>query len=227
LAGSGGYFGVTDKVGSRLIYISRWLGVDMSIKTLRERKALSQEQLAEVSGLSLRTIQRVEAGHRVSFASLRALAAIFDVDVDSLERELYAMSKSTDGTFVEIPLWARVLNGSSWYKGPRPSRRDSHLLEIVLLSLAIVCLLTSFLVQSELTTRLLRFAALFEFICCYIVSASIRIIDTYKLWPSTDLGTSGSAESFQSFLPRSRIAGYTLYLVVPILFMALLFWLAV
>ncbi|MEL7373342.1 MAG: transcriptional regulator, partial [Pseudomonadota bacterium] len=30
--------------------------------------------MAKQSGLSLRTIQRVEAGHRISYASLRALA---------------------------------------------------------------------------------------------------------------------------------------------------------
>ncbi len=37
----------------------------MFVKVLRQRFRLSQEQLAESSGLSLRTIQRVEAGHRV------------------------------------------------------------------------------------------------------------------------------------------------------------------
>ena len=56
----------------------------MSFRSLRERKLLSQEQLAEKSGLSLRTIQRVEAGHRVRYASLRALAATFEMDVDLL-----------------------------------------------------------------------------------------------------------------------------------------------
>ncbi|PCJ43601.1 MAG: hypothetical protein COA71_01650 [SAR86 cluster bacterium] len=47
----------------------------MYIKELRQKRHLSQEQLAEVSGLSLRTIQRVESGYRVSYASLRAFAA--------------------------------------------------------------------------------------------------------------------------------------------------------
>lgn len=32
------------------------------VKELRSRKGLSQEQLAEISGLSLRTIQRIENG---------------------------------------------------------------------------------------------------------------------------------------------------------------------
>ncbi len=50
----------------------------MSFRALREQKHLSQEALAELCGLSLRTIQRAEAGHRVSYASLRALAAAFE-----------------------------------------------------------------------------------------------------------------------------------------------------
>lgn len=65
----------------------------MSFKTWRERKRLSQEKVAEMSGLSLRTIQRLDAGHRVSYASLRALAGTFEMDVDLLERELYAVNR--------------------------------------------------------------------------------------------------------------------------------------
>jgi hypothetical protein len=47
-------------------------------------RGISQEQLAEKTQLSLRTIQRVEAEHRVSYASLRALAVTFDLNVDLL-----------------------------------------------------------------------------------------------------------------------------------------------
>ncbi len=54
----------------------------MYIKKLRQIKHLSQEQLAEKSGLSLRTLQRVEAGYRVGYPSLRKLAQYFELDVD-------------------------------------------------------------------------------------------------------------------------------------------------
>jgi len=80
----------------------------MQIRELRQNRGISQEQLAEDTRLSLRTIQRVEAGHRVSYASLQALAAAFNVDVDSLERELYAMNTTQD-EYIEKPLWARLL----------------------------------------------------------------------------------------------------------------------
>ncbi|HTR01242.1 MAG TPA: helix-turn-helix transcriptional regulator, partial [Candidatus Acidoferrum sp.] len=82
----------------------------MLIRKLREARSISQEQLAEAARLSLRTIQRVEAGHRVSYASLRALAATFDINVDLLEQELYAMNTTKD-EYIEKPLWVRLIFG--------------------------------------------------------------------------------------------------------------------
>jgi hypothetical protein len=89
-----------------------------------------------MSGLSLRTIQRLEAGHRVSYASLRALAATLEIDVDSLERELYAVNRSTED-FVEIPRWVRLLDGRRWFGGPGLSRRDVHLIEAFCVACAV------------------------------------------------------------------------------------------
>jgi transcriptional regulator with XRE-family HTH domain len=54
------------------------------IRAERERRAWSQEHLATVSGLGLRTIQRIEKTGAASFESARALAAVFQVDVASL-----------------------------------------------------------------------------------------------------------------------------------------------
>jgi transcriptional regulator with XRE-family HTH domain len=75
----------------------------MYLKQLRQKKHLSQEQLAENCKLSLRTVQRVEAGHRVGYMSLRALSAEFLIEIDDLERELYAM-KNTGNEYTELPL---------------------------------------------------------------------------------------------------------------------------
>jgi len=158
----------------------------MSIRTLRESKLFSQERLSEISGLSLRTIQRVEAGHRISYASLRALAATFEIDVDSLERELYSMNKSTDESFIEIPRWVRILHGEGWSMGPTPSRRDAHILEAILMAFAITFFAVSFFVTSELAVALFRYCALFELVCCYLMSVGSRIVDAYKLWSNTD-----------------------------------------
>src|SRR5689334_3409612 len=54
------------------------------IRAERERRAWSQEHLATVSGLGLRTIQRIEKTGAASFESARALAAVLEVSVADL-----------------------------------------------------------------------------------------------------------------------------------------------
>ncbi len=54
------------------------------VKAMREERAWPQEQLAVVSGVSVRTIQRIERGDRASFESLKAIAAALEVDVREL-----------------------------------------------------------------------------------------------------------------------------------------------
>jgi len=54
------------------------------IRRLRTQRHWSQEQLAEASGLNLRTIQRLEAGGRASLESVRALASVFEVEAAAL-----------------------------------------------------------------------------------------------------------------------------------------------
>ena len=50
------------------------------VRKLREEKGWSQEHLAAVSGLSTRTVQRLEAEGNASLESRSALAAAFGVD---------------------------------------------------------------------------------------------------------------------------------------------------
>lgn len=57
----------------------------MLIQKLRLKRGWSQEQLAEISGVSVRTIQRLERGQPGSLESLKALAAVFEVDLDQLK----------------------------------------------------------------------------------------------------------------------------------------------
>jgi transcriptional regulator with XRE-family HTH domain len=56
----------------------------MQVRDMRLARGWSQEQLAEASGLSVRTIQRIENGQAPSLASAAALARVFDVEVDQL-----------------------------------------------------------------------------------------------------------------------------------------------
>lgn len=59
----------------------------MDLKTLRQDKNWSQEQLAEISGVSVRTIQRVEKGENPGTETLKAIAAAFDISVAELQKE--------------------------------------------------------------------------------------------------------------------------------------------
>lgn len=54
------------------------------IKRWREERRWSQEHLADLAGLGLRTVQRIETGEPASHESLMALAAAFNVDVVAL-----------------------------------------------------------------------------------------------------------------------------------------------
>jgi len=51
------------------------------IKKMRLEHHWSQEQLAEMSGLNVRTIQRIENGENAGLESLKALGAVFEVDI--------------------------------------------------------------------------------------------------------------------------------------------------
>lgn len=57
----------------------------MAIKTLRKEKLLSQEELAERTGLSLRTAQRMESGKTVSASSMKAMAEFFNTTACTLQ----------------------------------------------------------------------------------------------------------------------------------------------
>ena len=52
----------------------------MLVQKLRLQRGWSQEDLAALSTLSVRTIQRIERGHTASMESLKALASVFEVD---------------------------------------------------------------------------------------------------------------------------------------------------
>ena len=57
----------------------------MLIHKLRLQKGWSQQQLADLSGLSVRTIQRMEQGQPASTESLKSLAAVFEIDFHQLQ----------------------------------------------------------------------------------------------------------------------------------------------
>src|SRR3954465_2929056 len=67
----------------------------MILKQLRLSRNFSQEQLAQMSGLNVRTIQRIESGHKASVESLKCLAAVLEVDIPTLNQEKFMIDKQS------------------------------------------------------------------------------------------------------------------------------------
>jgi len=57
------------------------------IKKMRLDRHWSQEQLAEMSGLSIRTIQRIENGENAGLESLKSLAAVFETNIEDSNKK--------------------------------------------------------------------------------------------------------------------------------------------
>ena len=194
----------------------------MSFRAWRARKQLSQERVADISGLSLRTVQRLDAGHRVSYASLRALAVAFDGDVDALERELYAASKPT-GEFVEMPRWVRLLDDTRRFGGAGLSRRDVYWVEAFCVGCAVFAFVASLLVASERTAHAVRVGAVVSLACGYLVSVSVRVRSPYGGWPSAADAMPTLAQAPRTW--QSRLMGYTYLVGVGVLGAAMFYWL--
>jgi transcriptional regulator with XRE-family HTH domain len=101
----------------------------MILKQLRLSRLLSQEQLAQMSGLSVRTIQRIESGHSASLESLKCLASVLEVDISTMNQEKFMINRESDG-WQKLPTilkWLFVLN----FFSIRPSRRAAGNVEFI------------------------------------------------------------------------------------------------
>jgi transcriptional regulator with XRE-family HTH domain len=99
----------------------------MKLQKMRLLKGWSQEQLADISGLSTRTIQRVENGHAASVETLKALGAAFNIDFNALKEtdmdttanqtyspdEIFAFKhvKRLRGFYTHAMIFASVITG--------------------------------------------------------------------------------------------------------------------
>jgi len=75
----------------------------MIIRKLRLQRGWTQEHLSQISGLSTRTIQRIERGHKASLESLKSLAAVFEVDINKLQQEPNMTNDTYTESTVQIP----------------------------------------------------------------------------------------------------------------------------
>ncbi len=79
----------------------------MVVRKLRIQRGWSQDQLAQFSGLSIRTIQRIERGKTAGLESLKSLAAVFEVNIQDLQQET-VMDTNTNISEKEVKIIEHV-----------------------------------------------------------------------------------------------------------------------
>lgn len=133
----------------------------MILKQLRLSRHLSQDQLAQMSGLNVRTIQRIESGHKASVESLKCLASVFEVDVSTLNQEKFMIDKNTDN-WHKLPLWLRC-----WFSfnflDVRPARKVAKRIEIVSHGTGFLFCLLGFVSEAALAGGLIMLATAYLF----------------------------------------------------------------
>lgn len=138
------------------------------IKNLRTKHHYSQEQLAQMSGLSLRTIQRVESGQSASLETLKSLAAVFEIDLDVLKGDISVIDKKSE-EWALAPAWVRF---GFW--GIR-DRKIAVKWEIASLVLGFAGSLVGFFYPAAAGGPLF-------FLAAYYYAVQIRWVDNKGLW---------------------------------------------
>jgi transcriptional regulator with XRE-family HTH domain len=136
-------------------------GSEMILKQLRLSRHLSQEQLAQMSGLNVRTIQRIESGHTASVESLKCLASVLEVDVSTLTQEKFTMDKKSDN-WKRLPIWLKC-----WFffnfLDVRPSRHSAKRIETISHATGFVFCLLGFVSEAALAGGLIMLATAYYF----------------------------------------------------------------
>ncbi|MDH5434525.1 MAG: helix-turn-helix domain-containing protein [Gammaproteobacteria bacterium] len=141
----------------------------MIVKRLRDKKNWSQEQLAIMTGLSTRTIQRIESGNKASIESLKSLAAVFEVDISKLEEEIDVIDKQTE-EWRALPWWFRF---NVYGIG---SRKQMLWVEYLCALTGLIAFINGFYVAKGFKIALVFFVA------AYIMALVTRYGDTHKVW---------------------------------------------
>jgi len=141
----------------------------MIVKKLRAEKNWSQEQVATFSGLSIRTIQRVESGQSASLETLKSLASVFEVEISKLTEEIKMIDKKSEHWKAQ-PWWFRA-----WVLGSG-TRKFQIWMELLLLTLTVIISIMSYFDPEHTKVALLLMYGL------YIHSKIIKYGDKNQSW---------------------------------------------
>jgi transcriptional regulator with XRE-family HTH domain len=168
------------------------------IKELRIRKGLSQEKLAELSGLSVRTIQRIENGETEARGeSLIRLSKSLEVSTEEiLDRELIEdesiitiMNLSQFGFFV-YPLLGAILPFIIWYL-KKNKVKDVNKIGKMILNFQITWLIGLFIIFIGTILRLRIFSisifGIIGFMGIYLFNFLVILINTIKYKKGMDI----------------------------------------
>ena len=146
----------------------------MILKQLRISRHLSQEHLAQMSGLNVRTIQRIESGQNASLESLKCLAAALDVDVSTLQQERFTMDRES-GNWHELPFWLKC-----WFfinfLSIRTTRRVARRIQVVSHASGFAFCVVGFVNEAALAGGLIMLAS------AYFIGLLIWQGDKYGIW---------------------------------------------
>ncbi|WP_019603055.1 helix-turn-helix domain-containing protein [Teredinibacter turnerae] len=146
----------------------------MMLKRLRHKRNWTQEQLAEISGLSVRTIQRIESGGKASLESLNALASVLEVQAPILAQGVTVIDKTTED-WEKVPAWLRAcFFGSALFK--IPERILNIRVEQGTVVAGIILLLLSPVLDNAFDASFILFTS------AYLVSLITRAGDKYSIW---------------------------------------------
>ncbi|TDO73412.1 uncharacterized protein DUF4870 [Flavobacterium chryseum] len=166
------------------------------VQHLREEKKLTQSELAEKTGLSLRTIQRIEAGNTPKGFTLQTLASVFEIAPEKLQA-------SEEGTNVNraklinlsilcgilFPYGGVIVPLFLTYKTENTKNRDlgKSMVSIqILLTMALsVSLIASPFLQKGLTVRFPIF--LIPLIATIVLQLAVVILNGISLNQKQDL----------------------------------------
>jgi len=137
----------------------------MVVRKLREQRNWSQEQLATMTGLSTRTIQRIESGNKASLESLKSLAAVFEVDISTLTKEITVIDKDA-ASWKSQPQW---LKSALFGVSKRTPLAQAELI-------ALIAGLVTWVVQPHV------FVTPALFLLAWLISKLVARMDREKLW---------------------------------------------
>lgn len=146
----------------------------MILKELRISRHFSQEQLAQLAGLNVRTIQRIESGKKASVESLKCIASVLEVDIDTLQQESFTMDKN-EQNWKTLPLFLKIWFMLNFLQ-KRPVRGSATRVELIghISGFSFCCL--------GLISEAALVGGLFMLISAYLFRLLIWQGDKYGIW---------------------------------------------